>query len=497
MASAVSLSAECAAVVARWNPIGMAELERARAASPDARAVAVVDPVRGEPDRVADELALLSTDLEFSTASTDAPVVLVVLDASAPLGASALRTLDRLGAGGSRIVFALDGIDAHRDWRTVRERNAEMVAEHVGPAADTTIWPVSNRLARMARAAGTRMDVRTIESGMVELHGALADAVSRAPTHADRLADAVDALVERTRTVIAAKADAIRNSDDTAELRTQRAALVTRRDGGRPESIAALRSQVQLARVELIHDVGSRVRGANASARADIDGCDRDALVEYPQRLAATVETMAVDVDDRVRTRLAEVQTAAIAQATPIAYLDNRIDGVEPPEPRIRGVEDKMTIAVGASAGVGLGRLAVAPLTMVPALDIATIPVTLVLGGCAAWWLTRSRGHASDRAHVRQWASDTLVNVKAQLEQRVLAAVVEVEAQLGEELTRAGTARGAEVDRQIAGIDTEIRRRTARRAAQLASCDRDLDVIGRNLADRGTERRSAASNTSS
>ena len=37
-------------------------------------------------------------------------------------------------------------------------------------------------------------------------------------------------------------------------------------------------------------------------------------------------------------------------------------------------------VALGASAGVGLGRLIVAPLSLVPTLDVASVPVTLLLG---------------------------------------------------------------------------------------------------------------------
>ncbi|KAA0016307.1 hypothetical protein [Antrihabitans cavernicola] len=491
------LSPEAATVVSRWNPDGLRQLSRASVGDPGNRTVAVVDPTRADRNELVDELTAIAPDLQFADSPADAAVVLILLDAAAPLGGEALQMVDRLASSGTGVLFALQRIDAHRDWRTVRERNAQLLARHAGTFADAPIWPVSVRLARLARTGGARTDVMMVNSGLVELHGALAAELSSRPEHAARLAGAADNLADRTRRMIAAKADSIRHNDDTAELRAERATLLTRRDGGRTEAAATLRSQVQLARVELTHEVGSRVRSVNVAARSDIDSCDRDQLAEFPERLDAAVARIAGDLDAYTRQRLSDLQATLKAETWPAAESPGYLDVGDRPEPRHRGVEDRMMIAVGASAGVGIGRLVVSPLTMVPALDIATIPVTLLLGGCAAWWLTRSRGQIADRAHLRQWAADALINVKSQLEQRVLAALVETEAQLSEHVGRAGSARALEVDRQVAGIDAEIRRRSARRAAQLASCERDLEVIGRHFAARGTDRRFGASNTSS
>lgn len=493
----VTLSAEAETVIARWNPDGLRQLQRATAASPGNHAVAVMNSDASRSGDLSDELVALAPDLHVADSPVDAEVVVLVLDAAAPLGGATLRTVEQLASSGTRVIFALDRIDAFRDWRAVRERNVELLARHAGTFADAPIWPVSVRLARLARTDTSRTDVMMVSSGLVELHGALAAELAKQPERAARLAGAADNLADRTRRRIAAKADSIRHNDDTADLRAERAALAARRDGGRSESLATLRGQVQLARVDLMHEVGTRVRAANIAARADIDAADRAELGDFPDRLAGVAADLSAELDERTGRRLADLQTKLKADMWPIAQPPVDLDLGDGPEPRQRGVEDRMMIAVGASAGVGLGRLAVSPLTMVPALDIATIPVTLVLGGFAAWWLTRSRAQVADRAHVRQWASDTLVNVKSQLEQRVLAAVVEAEAQLSEYVTRVGAARSVEIDRQVAGIDAEIRRRTARRAAQLASCERDLEVIGRHFAGRGTDRPLGASNTSS
>jgi hypothetical protein len=152
------------------------------------------------------------------------------------------------------------------------------------------------------------------------------------------------------------------------------------------------------------------------------------------------------------------------------------------PPPRHRGAEDRTMILLGASAGVGLGRLAVWPLSLVPALDIATVPVALLLGAVVGWWLTRSRRHLADRSHVRQWVTDTLVDVRAQLEQRVVTALVETESLLNDHIARTSTGRMAEVDRRIAEISTRVRDVAARRSGRLASCERDLALVARAIA---------------
>lgn len=134
-------------------------------------------------------------------------------------------------------------------------------------------------------------------------------------------------------------------------------------------------------------------------------------------------------------------------------------------------------IALGASAGFGLGRLVVAPLALVPELDYATVPVTLALGGGVAYWVVRARGHLADRAHLRQWVSDALVNVKAQLEQRVATALVEAESRLTDQVVRATTARVLETDRRVAELERQLRELATQQPAQVAACERDLAVI--------------------
>ncbi|KAF0959545.1 hypothetical protein MLGJGCBP_07315 [Rhodococcus sp. T7] len=188
-------------------------------------------------------------------------------------------------------------------------------------------------------------------------------------------------------------------------------------------------------------------------------------------------------VDAAVTARLDDLRSrAGVAAADPgaAAPLPEPVvpDG---PEPRHRGLEDRMTILIGASAGLGLGRLVVSPLSMVPALDIASIPLTLALGAVAAWWLTRSRAHVAERAHVRQWATEALVHVRSQWEQFVLARLLAAETRGSEAVIAESRVAAREVDERVAQIDGELRRLAARRSGQLSSCERDLAAVDRGL----------------
>src|SRR5690606_4958807 len=144
--------------------------------------------------------------------------------------------------------------------------------------------------------------------------------------------------------------------------------------------------------------------------------------------------------------------------------------------------EDHLMVALGASAGAGLGRLLVSPLSLVPAMEVASVPVTLALGGLVAWWVVRARRQVADRAHLRQWVAEALVTVKAHLEQRVATALVETETALTERVMRICAARVVDNDRRVAELEAAIRRTAAERPGQLAACERDIALLEQYLA---------------
>lgn len=504
---------EVLAVVERWNPQGGALLRAVtsegsgsgfgvstEAGAAQAFSVILIGPddanttlLRTELARFEPRLVLTDpvTEPETLVAATafgpdSAPsVALVLLDPGAAVGNALLGPIARLHSGRARILFAMNGIHAHPDWRSVLRRDAAMLADVLG--AEPEILPVSARLAVAARSNG---DAALLDrSGLAALHAQLSIAVG-ARAGSERSAGVTARVLADTRARVLGQIEALRSGTAVARVRAERTAALAGRDGGRAQALASLRNRLQLARVDLVHEVGARVRTVNATARADLDRLDRRSVRGYPDRLQATVNQATAELDGVVRHRLAELARQVEAMSGPAESESRPAAGPEPspptdpaprvgpdPERRPRGVEDRLMIALGASAGFGLGRLIVAPLSLVPALDIATVPITLALGAGVAWWVVRARGHLADRAHLRQWVTDVLVNVKAQLEQRVATALVVAESELTEQVVRASTARMVAAERRVAELDGQLRRMAAEQPAQLAACERDLAIL--------------------
>lgn len=474
------LPAEVEAVIERWNPQGVALLRALDQPGGGAGVVMyAVDDANTTLLRT--ELARFEPRIDLGDPATVVPgdepaAALILFDAGSVLGADTLALITRLRAHGTRILLAMNGFHAYQDWRATRERSLALLADR--GVTDLDITPVSARLAAAARAAD---DSALLDrSGLAGLHAALAAATAHRPNGGpERRAAVLTRVLTDTRARITEQITTLNTGAEAARLREERVALLAGRDGGRQTGLAAVRSQVQLARVDLTTEVGAMVRALHARARTELDRCDRAELRAYPQRLQQAVGELSVAVDAAIDERVAET-ARRIGTAEPAPRRRDQAPRVGPePEPRHRGVEDHLMIALGASVGFGLGRLVVAPLSLVPALDAASVPVTLLLGAAVAAWVVRARGKLAERNHVSQWVAEALVNVKAQLEQRVAAALVDIEAELAEHVVRESTARAVAVDRRVAELDALARRLVAERPAQLSACERDIAALDR------------------
>ncbi len=410
-----------------------------------------------------------------------AAAVVLVLDGASVLGRDELAALDAAADGVERVIFVLTGT-GEPGRQDVRRRDEDLI-----------------------RAHSSRFASAQVLDDVAEVRRAVSEALSADPgATADRnRRRAAATLLERTCRRITETAAALRAGDDapTSALRSRRARIVAARDGGRVERSAELRAQVQLARVDLLHDAGVRARAVGAAARADIDRAGRGELHDFPDRMAELAEAAVADVDTAVSRRLADLAAAAGVPELPPVAPPPAEPRPDTPEPRYRGVEDRVMVIVGASAGVGLGRLAVAPIALVPALDMATVPVTLALGGAAAWWIARSRRLVADRAHVRQWASETTAHLRARLEQRVLGRLLATEAAIGARILADGRAATLTADEELAVVDADLRRLATQRSGRIGSCERDrgvltgiLEALGGSRATDGTGEGCGASN---
>lgn len=488
-----SVAGEVLAVVERWNPQGAALLSMP-AATGVAAPVQLIGPDDANTVLLRTELTRIEPRVPLSAPEADPAVspggvVLLVLDAGVVIGAGDLDIVRRLHDRGARVLLVLNGTHAHRDWELARDRTAELVAAAGTPCE---IVPVSARLALAARTSGG--SALFDQSGLGRLHARLVALTTDSATADARRRAAAAQVIADTRERIAQEEQVLRSGRETDMLRAERARLLAERDGGRAAAVSNLRAQLNLARVDLLTQVGARVRTLHAEARAELDRLDRKGRPEFPDRLRSAVNQLTAAVDLDIDARLTELRARAAAapapgsagpEGTPPQRHDPAPTLGPDPQPRGRGVEDHLMIVLGASAGVGLGRLLVSPLALVPALDVATIPVTLLLGAGAAAWVVRARGQLADRDHLRQWVADAVANVKAQLEQRAVTALVETESELSDEMVRSAAAHMLDVDRRVAELERALRRATSGQPGRLAACARDREILERWAGDSG------------
>lgn len=510
----IDLPADMDSVVKRWNPSGIDAVAAARGSMPagvyvtgtsgagvssirdvlEARAVDESRAADGVSDGVVDEVSDRAVDarpIEWAADAASAAVVLFVLDASAPLGRRALADLAPI-LESTTTGLLVNKIDVHRDWRTVQRAVAESIAEFVPRAVDVSFLPVSAKLAERARiAVDPKMRAALYdESGMLEVLRFVEAGRSqnRVVVTERKYIAAVRHVAAGARQEIVNKARVVTSASTTTGLRAERARLADIRDRTRAERSAELRGRLQLVRSEVVHDISETLRQFASSARESVDAASRAELRHLEQHLGGTLDDAVSGVDARLGERLrridAELELAADIPASSALVVDHPA-----PSARRRGMEDKVMVVVGASAGVGLGRVAVSPLSMIPALDIAVIPVSLLIGAACAWWLVGSRKLVADRAHLRSWLADATSSAKSSLEQDALARILAAEASFTAATRTTARAAAESAEAELERVESELRAAAEHRAAVLAACDRDLATLDRGLERFGMPRR--------
>lgn len=422
-------------------------------------------------------------------AAENATALLMVLDAGSPAGRDELEFLGWLAERVETVVLALGRIDAHRGWREIAEADAALLARHAPRFAGATLHPVSARLAGLASQAATPELAAALreQSGIAALQTALQEQVSSraALLHHANVLRAVHSELGAALGEVAAREAALRTGaavdGRSAALRARRDELAaTRRSSGRGYQLR-LRALTQRARIASGHDVTRELRGMQTWFRARIDAADRGELARLPAELDPALATVAARLSADMAARVTALTEEVLAELfTPderlavgaaLARRDPVLLAAKPAAGRTSGSEDRLMVIAGASGGIGLGRLVVAPLVLVPGLNVLLVPLTLGLGAGAAWWMARARAHVADKAHLRSWLTETVAEARASLDQVVAEQLVEVEHQLG------------------AAVDDALAREVGRLDGELRTVD---DALRLAAGERGEAARSAA-----
>ncbi|WP_028924359.1 hypothetical protein [Pseudonocardia acaciae] len=244
--------------------------------------------------------------------------------------------------------------------------------------------------------------------------------------------------------------------NDVARRHRQAVAAAMRRHSdelkARREELRAepSRARTDLARLRLTvsTETADALRRLRDDATAYLDAADRPARAVFPELFTAAT----IELTVRLRARLTDLGLPG----------PDRIRTVRPlviNSGRRATVEDRLTLLVGASGGIGLGRLLLA---LMPG-DGGIIAVSLAVGVgvAAAGWLARTRRAVAERTRLRRWASETLADLRAGFEATLSERLLEAEGRLNRELR----ARQAELDAALCEHQLVARRLAAQTPA--------------------------------
>ncbi|WP_309109910.1 dynamin family protein [Saccharothrix sp.] len=449
--------------------------------------LSVVDtPGVGGLDSVHGELA--------AEAAASATALLFVVDASAPFTRGELDFLRTVGERVETVVFALTKVDQFRGWRTVLEADQALLAEHAPRFAGAVFHPVSSRVFEMAAKAPNPDAAAMLRerSGIGELQAALQEmVVGRAAMLGEAnslraLATVLDELVARTE----ADRRALSSGEEEAEaLRVRRDELNSQRRSSTRSWQVKLRGEVQRARVEGSHEVSRQMRDVQTWFRSAIDAASREQLAALPQQVDAALQMVSGRISAGLAHRLQRVADAALADlfapdelavirgqfargATPPVVL-------RPPEKRAPTAEDKLLVFMGVTGGLGAGRLAALPLAGlgVAALNPIVLPVTIVLGLGAGWWMARTRKHSADKQHLKQWLSDAIADARSTVDQLVAEQLIEAEQALSLALDDALGKRVDAIEAELREVDKALRMEAGERSKALAAATRQVTEL--------------------
>ncbi|MEU6644972.1 dynamin family protein [Saccharomonospora sp. NPDC046836] len=416
-------------------------------------------------------------------AAANATALLFVVDASAPFTATELQFLRAMADRVETVLFALSKIDQFRGWREVLDADRALLAEHAPRFADALIHPVSARMFEMAGRAPNEQAATMLreKSGVAELQGALQELlVGRSVMlgEANTLRALSSALAEQ-HAILNAERRALSSGESEAEqLRARRDELTVERRSSTRGWQLKLRGEVQRTRVELGHEASRQMRDAQSYFRQQIDSADREQLVQLPQQVDMALQTISQRVSGQLAHRLNQVTDVALAELFSAEELDiiraqfARGGGppvvLRPPDKRPPTAEDKLLVFMGVSGGAGAAKLAAAPLAGFALFNPVVLPATIVIGLGAGWWMARTRRHAADKQHTKQWLVESIADARSTLDQLVAEQLIEAEQQLALALDDALSRRIEAIEAELKEVDKTIKMDAQERSKKLA-----------------------------
>ena len=381
-------------------------------------------------------------DLVERTPTAAAGLAVLVVDPSSSVADEELQLLDDLRAAYGVVGLVCTKIDAFWEWPRVLRSHRRTL----DPYESLPLFAVSG-----VAAMSGGLD----ESGVVALVEWLREQMS-APVeirrHRARLAAAQGAVEHLLDELDATEPDRL------DELMRRRHRLVESRDRGRTDRLTAVRAGLHRVRAES----SSQVQAGLRSIGSDLAGLDIGPA-ERRRALSARLDDLAAAVSSATDERIEEVSAGAlIGLDTDTEPADEESWRVEVGPIRDttdarRGAEDALVVLIGASTGLGVGRLVVTPMASVQTLQWISMPLTLVLGVAVAVWVIRMRRGATARAAARGWVSEVLAEVRSRVDHQIGQRVAGAETRIAGQIARSYDRRTRLVAAEVAALDERAR----------------------------------------
>ncbi|WP_410563026.1 dynamin family protein [Amycolatopsis sp. cmx-4-61] len=433
-------------------------------------------------------------------AAAGATALLFVVDASAPFTATELQFLRDVGERVETVVFALTKVDMFRGWRQVMEADRQLLREHAPRFADAVFHPVSARLFETAAKAPNEQMAAMLreKSGVAAIQTALQELLvgrSAMLGEANTLRALSTALAE-LKAKLQAESRALSAGEAEAEqLRERRDRLQAERRTSTRGWQLKLRGEVQRTRVEIGHESARQMRDAQTHFRQLIDAAKRDELAALPQQVDIALQTTSQRISMLLSQRLNQVTNVSLSELFSPEELDviraqfARAGGppvvLRPPDKKPPTAEDKLLVFMGISGGVGAGKVAALPLAGVAILNPVVLPATIIIGLGAGWWMARTRKHAADKQHMKQWLVEAIADARSTLDQLVAEQLIEAEQQLSMALDEALGRRIDAIEAELKEVDKTIKMGAQERAKKIAVVSKRLKEVsdGRERAE--------------
>ncbi|MFV8264968.1 hypothetical protein ACNQR9_17730 [Mycolicibacterium peregrinum] len=399
----------------------------------------------------------------------EAPAAVVfVVSAAAPITESDCALIDLASRYTDLVIGVVSKIDAYRDWRDVRDADAEILsgrderyermpwvgvsaAPDLGePQLDELVDLLSGRLADpdMARRNRLRAWETRLEAviGRYEADGSGADRQAR-----------VDVLRER------------------------RAEVARARRLTRTERSIALRSQMQQARVQLGYFARNRCNSVRTELQEDVAGISRRRIATFEEYARQRAGEVVGEVDEGITAHLRGVATE-LELALPELPARPEVPDLPSPPLKSRTPETRLMLVLGAGFGLGVA-VAVSRLLVgaAPRLAVAGLVVGAVVGLLLAVWVVGTRALLHDRAVLDRWVGEITTTLRSAVEQLVATRVLVAESALtSEQATREETDSAAAAEK-TAAMDAELREHAIATARAAAQRDRRIPPLQRAL----------------